>query len=96
MDWSETNMVSESFNIDHTIVVQTPCIHVGLSEVLGMLLLLLYQHVHFYCVWDFISHMMSSNLPSIFNRIHLLSGMSSLRYAAGTSIFPHLFLRVHQ
>ena len=44
----------------------------------------------------FTLHMMSTNYPSIFNRMNLSSGMSALSYDPGTSKLPHLFLRVHQ
>ena len=36
---------------------------------------------------DFTLHMISTNFPSIFNRINLSSGMSALRYAPGKSKF---------
>ena len=46
----------------------------------------LYTHKFSLCL-GFTSHIMSTNSPSIFNRINLSSGMSALRYAPGTSKF---------
>ena len=44
----------------------------------------------------FTSHMMSTNFPSILNKMNLSSGMSALRYDLGTSEITRLFLHVHQ
>ena len=43
-------MITESFNIYHTRVVQNPCIHIGLSEGVGIVPLLHSLDVYFSCV----------------------------------------------
>ena len=40
-------MILGYFNIDHTTVVQTPCIHIRLLEDVGIVTLLHYTHVNF-------------------------------------------------
>ena len=43
-------MILESLDLGHTEVVQTPYIHIGISEVVGIVPLLHSLHVHFSCV----------------------------------------------
>ena len=50
----------------------------------------------FFSCLGFTSHMMSKNSPSIFTKMNLYSGMSTLSYAPGTTKSPHLLFCVHQ
>ena len=78
-------MTSEYLVIDHTTIVQNPCIRIDISVAVGIVSLPHSPHANsFYFLW-FTLHMMSANSPSIFSKVNLSSGMLSLVYTPGKS-----------
>ena len=51
MDLPKTYVTSESLNIYHNMVVPNTCIHIDISEVVGIVTLLCSPTAHIYCVW---------------------------------------------
>ena len=96
INWSGTTVILGSLNIYHTTVVQTPCIHIRLSEDLYIVTLLHSRHVHFYCVWGSPHTWCSKILPQ-----HLIGWTYILEchhwgMPQGHKQFPRIFLNVHR
>ena len=95
MDLSGTPIILGYFNIYHTIVVHTPCIHIRLTEDVDIIPLIHYPHVHFSCVWGSHRPWFPQILPqSLIGWIYLLAcqrwGMPQWNQK-----LPRLFLNAH-